>query len=185
MIKPTFLALCGAPGSGKSQVQKILNNHFGCISVDDGRPVRDMAKIVYGLNETQVSTPKGKNELVQLPNGEVLTVREILGNLANQFEKLHGDKWFAQLAIDKCLKSKNNKSLYSFGSVRRNQAWAYKKHNAICIEVIRPGYTIVNEFDQYCPDAIDYKIYNTGSIEELKMQVFKTITKFSLTPKVF
>ena len=38
-----LIALCGIPGSGKSEVQRILHQRYNVQPIDDGWPMRDFA----------------------------------------------------------------------------------------------------------------------------------------------
>lgn len=40
---PRYIALCGHPRSGKSEVQKILKDHYNVTPVDDGAILRETA----------------------------------------------------------------------------------------------------------------------------------------------
>jgi hypothetical protein len=56
---PRYIGLCGNPGSGKSEVQKILRGRFSVQPVDDGHALRDFCQIHLGLSYDDVH--KGHN----------------------------------------------------------------------------------------------------------------------------
>jgi hypothetical protein len=155
MIK--YFALCGAPESGKSEVQKILHREFNILPVDDKRGLRDAAKVLYGLSEHDVSTQEGKKKLVTIGN-KTKTVREILGELGEYLEEndpLHFPRMARRMA-----ESEYPQERVSFGSVRMNQGLLFKDDQSLVIEVTRPGYTPMNGFDAYDPDLADVSLLN-------------------------
>ena len=58
--RPTCLALVGAPEAGKTTVQGLLERLYGIEAADDSRPIRDIAIMLYGLDEHDVATAAGK-----------------------------------------------------------------------------------------------------------------------------
>lgn len=168
-----LIALCGSPGSGKSLVQHILQEKWNIQPIDDGRIIRDLVKRAFRLEELDVSTQEGKRNWYDLRGAggdkDFLTVRQLLGKLANGMETEFGEHIVPKLTIDEyCVPSIHNR--FSFGSVRRNQGWFYKEQGGIVVEVKR-DLEIHNDFDLYDPYAIDYVLDNSGSIQDLRDQI--------------
>lgn len=158
-----LIALCGAPGAGKTTVQQYLISAHGVLPVDDGEPMRDFAVRHAGLNRWHVSTQEGKASTVVVPGGKRVQVRDLLGRLGNAIEELLGPDAIPEMAITKC----NDHRAYSFGSVRKNQGAVYKRHGGLVIEIVRPGYAPTNDFDRYANDCIDFSINNDGGLPAL------------------
>lgn len=156
-----FIALCGAPESGKSTVQKYLQTEFGVVPVDDGYPCREIAVRHFGLGWNDVNTQEGKLRTVELPGGRSMEVRRLLGSIGNKLEEIAGDTFIPESAIQRVRHV--DASAFSFGSVRRDQGWVYKQHGGIVVEIVRPGYGIKNPFDWYDPSAVDITIKNVAS----------------------
>lgn len=169
MSKRLYIALCGAPGSGKSTVQRHLQTTYGVVPVDDGFPCRDIAVRHFGLGWDDVNTQAGKLRTVILPGGKKMEVRKLLGAIGNKLEDIAGDAFIPEAAIQRVRNV--DASAFSFGSVRRDQGWVYKNHGGIVVEVKRPGHGIVNPFDWYDLTPVDYVVHNTGSERELLSSV--------------
>jgi hypothetical protein len=171
MVK--LIALCGAPGAGKSEVQQYLRKHFNVMSVDDGSPLRDFAMRHLGLTATDVMTQDGKAALRHFPGGRYMTVREALGELGNRIEDLFGPDAIPAMALANGLKTARagGWNALCFGSVRRQQGRFYKSHGALVVEIKRPGHEPVNEFDHYDASMADFTINNDSSVEALHERI--------------
>lgn len=165
-----LIALCGAPGSGKTEVQEYLRTQYCVRAVDDGHPLRDFAMAHLGLSKWHVTTQEGKASTVTLPGGRVAEVRIILGELGNKFEDLLGPDAIPAMALNR-VRSQGAHGVYCLGSVRRSQGHFYKKHGAKVIEIVRPGHTCVNEFDQYDRSCVDLTILNDSSLAAFMARV--------------
>lgn len=156
-----FIALCGYPKSGKTEVQQIISQRYGFAACDDSRPLRDAAKILYGLTDWHVSTQDGKSSILPLahPDAAPITVRQALGDLGCYLES-RDEFHFPRLAVQTCL-TDNPEGRFVFASVRRNQSAFYKQAGeALVIEVTREGCHPSAEFDDYIRDTIDLSIEN-------------------------
>ena len=166
-----LIALCAAPGAGKSTVQKILHEEFDICPVDDGRVLRDIAIQCFGLTEDQVSTIDGKRSYVQFLNQE-WQVRQILGEIGRSLENIFSEHIVPHLTIKKyCLDPNKN---YSFGSVRRSQPEYFNEVGGLVVEIVRYGFVPKYDFDEY-HGRINLTIDNNGTLDELRSQV---ISKF-------
>lgn len=174
-MKAQHIALCGIPGSGKSEVQRILKEEFGTEPIDDGRSLRDCAKRCYGLSEWHVTTQEGKKSWVDVC-GTHKQVRVLLGELGNFLEAAHGE------GIQPTIAMRDAANVlafsYSYGSVRKKQGWHYKRAvtGGIVVEIVRPGREETgNDFDLYDKNAVDVVIMNDGSIADLVEKVKRQV----------
>lgn len=165
MATPHFVAICGWPGAGKSEVQKLLAEH-GYQPVDDGACVRDFAVRQLGLTLNQVSTPDGKREVIDIAGREWVS-RKVLGELARVLEGLFGEyamPWIATRSL--------GPGMYSFGSVRMRQAAFYKRLGGLVIGVRRAGVEPTgNVWDEFDESLVDIWIENNGSLDMLRLAV--------------
>lgn len=153
-----FIALCGYPKVGKTQIQSLIGKLYDFTAIDDSRPLRDAAKILYGLSEWQVSTQEGKSSLIDIGNKKE-SVRKVLGDLGAYLEA--SDEFhLPRRAVASCLAT-NPQGRFVFASVRRNQPKFFKSlGNALVIEITRPGCHPVGFFDDYDRQSVDISIEN-------------------------
>jgi hypothetical protein len=170
MIK--YFALCGAPEAGKSKVQSILSTLFDVTPIDDSRGLRDAAKILYGLNESDVTTQEGKRRLVQVGD-RMIPVREILGELGNYLEK--GDPLHIPRMARRHAEQQHPGRRVSFGSVRMSQGQLFKDSESIVVEVSRPGISPKNQFDFYDTKLVDVTILNTYDPEDPEASTLRLV----------
>lgn len=164
---PRLLALCGRPKSGKTEVQRLLEKHYGYAPVDDGFPMRDFAMRHLGLTHDQVYTQEGKASRVEVA-GVNWQVRDILGQLGNHLEALFGADGIPFMATANLEPGK----LYSFGCVRREQGAFYKRMGGLVIGIRRPGIEPSPfEFDRFNEELVDYWIDNDGDLEALSRKI--------------
>jgi len=162
-----FIALCAAPGAGKSTVQQILYEEFGICPVDDGRVLRDIAIQCFGLTEDQVSTIAGKRSYIQFLDQE-WQVRQILGEIGRSLENLFSEHIVPHLTVQKyCTDSSKS---YSFGSVRRSQPEYFNKVGGLVVEIVRDGCVPKYDFDEY-HGRMDLVIDNNGTMDDLRQQI--------------
>jgi len=165
MEKPRYVALCGAPESGKTTLGNIIVNDFGARFVDDGFCLRSGVASIFSIPLSDFyDIERKKDEVVVC--GKTYTKRQLLGDLGNLLEGYYGDQIMPELALAS-LEDDPGVPFYVFGSVRKNQGLTYR-NNGIIIEVKRDGKIPVNDFDHYDESLVDYKIYNNGSLEELR-----------------
>ena len=171
-----YIALCGYPKAGKTEVQKIISRRYGFVAHDDKRPLRDAVKILYGLTDWHVLTQAGKASFIDTPQGRV-TVRKAMGDLGCYLED-KDEFHFPRLALSNCQKH-DPKGLFVFASVRQNQAGFLKENGeTLVIEVTREGCNATHAFDDYFRDPIDFSIENIRtsdapevSLHNLEMRV--------------
>jgi hypothetical protein len=153
-----IIALCGYPEVGKTTVQGILERRYGAVSIDDGRPLREAAKVLYGLSDWHVGTQEGKTALV--PVGETqISVRKLLGDLGAYLEMSDPDHLPKRAILD-AMKAHPDRVL-SFGSVRRSQGQVYQATGAaVVVEIRREGCRPSAFFDEYDRSLVDIVIDN-------------------------
>ena len=171
----TFIAICGAPNSGKSTVAEYIVQKYQAYIVDDGMPLREGVLSIYhplGIKASDVFTQEGKDRSVDILE-KLTTPRELLGELGNHLERLHGEQFIPEIAISAALKHHkiSGKNIFCFPSVRKTQGLTYSNHGAIIIEMVRNGCKIVNDFDFYDQQYVTDTIVNNGSLEDLKVSV--------------
>jgi dephospho-CoA kinase len=162
-----YIALCGAPGAGKTTVQTILKDEFGVEPVDDGRVLRDIAIQCFGLTEDQVYTIEGKRSYINFLDQE-WQIRQILGEIGRSLENLFSEHIVPHLTVQKyCTDPSKN---YSFGSVRRSQPEYFNKVGGLVVEILRDGCVSKYDFDEY-HGRMDLTIENDGTLDELRSQI--------------
>lgn len=155
---PKIIALCGNPTSGKSTAAEIIQEVYGHVAADDGRPLRMIAINYMGLTHEQVFTQAGKLEKVML-NGRAWTVREILGEIGNAFEEKFGGDIIPIMSHN----AQPKDAFLTFGSVRREQGRYWKEQGALVLEIKNPlAGPSPFEFDRYNPEYADHIIFNDG-----------------------
>lgn len=171
-----YIALCGAPGAGKSEVQKYLHEKHGVMPVDDGYPCREIAITHFGLGHDDVYSQSGKARSSVLPGGRMVENRVLLGEIGNKLEEIGGPDFIPEAALHRV----RNVDVWacSFGSVRRKQGHVYKRHGGIVVEVVRPGFEVVNEFDQYDRSCIDLIFVNRGDLGTLRKDVDRFVADY-------
>jgi hypothetical protein len=164
MRRPLYVALCGAPQSGKTTLAEYLAERYGAVVVDDGAVLRDAARALYGLELEDVTTQAGKARIVRVC-GKDYTVRQLLGELGNLLEARYGDQVIPELTLKRLhARGPHGAPFYVFPSVRKNQGLTYIDNGGVVIEVDRPGHVPVNDFDRYERDLIEDTVFNTGSL---------------------
>jgi len=153
-----FIALCGYPKVGKSEVQDVIRGLYGFTPVDDSQPLREAAKILYGLTDWHVSTQAGKASTIRVGTQDK-TIRKVLGDLGCYFET-EDEFHFPRLAVSSSLKNDRH-GRFVFASVRRNQPRFFKNlGDSLVLEVTRNGCKAEGVFDEYDRDAVDLTISN-------------------------
>ena len=87
--RPLIVALCGRPGSGKSEIQKILHSKFGLLPFDDGEILRRHCMEWFDLSPEDVLTQHGKARFTDI-DGVTWQNRKIIGEYGNAMETLFG-----------------------------------------------------------------------------------------------
>ena len=163
---PRMIALCGHPGSGKSEVQKILDNLLHYQPVDDGLPLRSFCVQHLGMSWNDVLSQEGKSGEVKILD-TVWTRRKILGDYGNLLERIFGDNILPYMA---CVGLQDDKR-YSFGSVRKRQAAFYKEQGALVIGVRNPlAGPSPYDFDWFDDRLVDLWIDNDSQANGLERE---------------
>jgi hypothetical protein len=161
-----YIALCGAPESGKSEAQRLLNTFHNFYPVDDSRILREAAMILYGLEDWHVSTQEGKSTIITI-GGERLPVRKLLGELGLHLE-MRDPHHIPKRALEDAIKDFPD-TRFSFGSVRRDQAKVFKDTGeALVVEISREGFHPINDFDHYDTSLVDVTLINDYDPNDLE-----------------
>lgn len=169
-----LIGICGFPKAGKSTIQEVLEDEFGLYAADDGRILRDFAKRLFGLSELDVSTQEGKKRKTEI-EGVEWENRDVLGTLGRIIEQTFGELAIPNAAIREVMNNpvvRSNHRGASFGSVRKVQGAAYKRHGGVIIEIVRPGCGPTGyDFDEYDRSYIDRTFFNDApDVATLKRQ---------------
>jgi len=194
IIVPRYIALCGNPKSGKTEVQNILKESYGTHPIDDGFPLREFAVNNLGLTWDQVLTQKGKLEYVEIL-GRRWQVREVLGELGNRFESMFGKHVMPFMAVQQTYRVPGAPKSFSFGSVRRDQGLYYKERGGLVIGIRNPqAGPSIYEFDQFDHSVVDLWIDNDAlargwsverAREDLRMKVWAALAGHTLKARSF
>jgi hypothetical protein len=153
-----YIALCGYPKAGKTEVQRIISRRYGFTAYDDSAPLREATKALYGLTDWHVTTQAGKATVLDIA-GMNITVRQAMGELGCYLEE-HDEFHFPRLAVKTCQQSHSD-GKFVFASVRQNQPAFFKEiGQSLVIEVTRQGCVASGDFDEYFRDPIDISIEN-------------------------
>lgn len=162
---PPYIAICGAPGAGKTTVQNILEEEFGCTGVDSVL-LKETAVILYGLTREQVSTQEGKKEEVEIM-GRKWIVRDLLGGLGIMLRQMHGEDFMSERTVADARAAGVTGPLI-LGSMRRDSAGYFRRNGGICVEVVRDGCEVENDYDRYEKSLVDIVLLNDGSPDNLR-----------------
>jgi hypothetical protein len=166
---PRFIACVGNPKAGKDAVKLILNKQYGTTPIDSGLPLRKIAMEHYGLTPWHVFTQDGKAEFVEIL-GRKWQVRELLGELGNRFEEMHGD-WATPWMETRKISAKDPGPFVD-ASCRKSQGAFYKTIGGVVIGVRRPGCKpSPYEFDRVREEHVDEWIDNDGTLLDLSKKV--------------
>lgn len=153
---PHLIALVGLPGSGKTEVQRLLETRHGAVLVDDAWPMRQFAIRHLGLAFDDVTTASGKSRSTEIC-GRVWGHRVLLGQIGRKLEELFGEDILPWIAT-RDLKPEES---YVFASVRMGQPWFYRRLGGVVVEVVNPLVTApAYAFDDYDAAAAQHRIEN-------------------------
>lgn len=167
MSKPRFVALCGAPGSGKTSVAEFLALRYDAKIVDDGMVLRRACSVLYQTPLSDFVTQEGKTTLREVCKGVWKSNRQLLGDLGNMLESEHSEQFMPEAAVRSCDLTSST-PFFLFPSCRKTQGITYRTLGGIVIEVARPGYTITHDFDRWDRDLVTHRIDNCGDLEYLQ-----------------
>lgn len=138
MQDKTVIALCGRPGSGKSEVQRILHEHFGIIPFDDAEIGRRHCMELFDMSLHDVTTQEGKSSTTVI-QGRDWENRKVIGEYLKAVEDVFGDLVVPHWALRSAKRQHPHAVGYSFGSVRLGQSRAYAQVGGFVVEIVRPG----------------------------------------------
>ncbi len=153
---PKYIALCGNPKAGKSEVQNILLSQYGVTPVDDGLVLREFCVKNLGLTWDDVQTQEGKARHTTVLDKHWQN-RDLLGTLGKQLEDMFGEHIMPYIATRRCADGHS----YSFGSVRKTQGQFFREAGGVVVGIRNPvaapsGF----DFDKFDESLVDYWIHN-------------------------
>lgn len=158
-----LVAVCGWPGSGKTEAANALVAAMGAVLVDDAWPLRDLAMRHMGATREDVYTQAGKDAPLTIM-GRRTTWREVLGDLGLAMEAALGEGVLPHMAVGQV----SGPGTWVFPSCRRGQGHVYRRHGAMVLEVVRRGVSVpAREFDEYDGSAVTHRVDNSGTLEDL------------------
>ncbi|MCA2979552.1 MAG: hypothetical protein INH37_14850 [Myxococcaceae bacterium] len=158
-----MIGFCGAPGSGKSEACRVLGEQRGALEVDSAYPMRCFAIMHLGASQVDVWTQEGKRRPSTIPG---LSWRQVLGEMGAALETIDPDI-LVRMALQRC----TGAEIYANSSIRRGNGKLWREAGGLVVEIVRPGHTIVNEFDRYDPAFITHRIVNDGTREAFAEKV--------------
>lgn len=177
-ITPKIIGICGYPEHGKSTAQRFLSL-LGVEARDDADELRRLVCAEYGLTLEQVTTQEGKAQVVVGIDGQLMTIRQLLGDYGQiHGETPHGPNYWIERAIEK-LRDERVEHPVSFGSLRRSQAAAVKAAGGWVIAIQDPRKPMSKHyFDEYDYDPIDVMVMNDGDECDLAWRVFMSVKDY-------
>jgi hypothetical protein len=167
------VAICGHPGSGKSEIQRILHERFDITPFDDGAILRRHCMELFDMELSDVITQDGKRRFTEIGNVSWQN-RKILGEYGNALETTFGSTVIAGYALRQALLDWQDRGYtgtgYSFGSVRRDQGRVYAQAGGIVLEVRRPGVAPTgNIWDEHDQALVTHTFVNhMETVEQLE-----------------
>jgi hypothetical protein len=175
---PKIIGLCGYPCHGKSTAQGFLSV-LGVEARDDAEMLRRRVMEEFDLTYEDVTTQEGKLRVVRGINGEMMTVRKLLGDYGQLYGEIpHGPNYWIDQAIDQ-LRTQGVTHPVSFGSLRRSQASSVKQAGGFVIAIQDPRKPMSeHHFDEYDYDHVDVMIFNSGSVEDLYFMILTSVAGY-------
>lgn len=171
-MNKTIIALTGAPGSGKSEVRKILTQDYGFWPVRVASPLKDMARAL-GLDERHIEGPLKETETPRLAGATPRRLMQALGRElpdALGVPDLWGWHWAhrARECIATRIVVEDHRYPYEhdfFTRVGKTQVW----------NVNRPDHAPAGEAMQHQAETQvlpwDRQVWNGGTLEDLRKNV--------------
>ena len=168
-LNPKFIALCGAPETGKTTVADYMAARYGGRVIDDGKVLREACRALYGLSHEDVYTQAGKARIKSV-GGREFSHRQLLGDLGNLLEGFYGQQFMPERAIESIAPS-DTARFFLFPSCRKTQGITYRAQGGVVIELIRPDHFPINDFDQYDRSLVSHVLSNDRDLPALFYQV--------------
>lgn len=175
---PPIIGICGYPTHGKSTAQRFLTA-LGVEALDDAKALRQRVCNEFGLTWEQVTTQEGKLQVVPGIGGQLMTVRQLLGDYGQiHGEQLHGPNYWVEIAIDD-LRAEGITHPVSFGSLRRSQASAVRDAGGFVIAIHDPRKPMSEHyFDEYDYDYLNVMVMNDGDEADLAYSVLMAVSPY-------
>lgn len=169
-----LIALTGKKGHGKTTAARILE-HQGFAHLNFADPVKEVAKLVYGLTDEEIDDPVLKE--TPLERWPFKTPRDILQKIGtNMFRNYVPDTW----TQNHRLRSESHDRVVASDLRFLNEAAAIRKRGGIVVRVFDPrkpvdgGDESTKHASEMEMDQIkaDFEIINDGSINELHSKMY-------------
>lgn len=162
-----IIGLCGNPGSGKSEVRKILVKEHGFELINSKSIIYELASVATGLPVEHFSDPAYKNGEL---NG--IKLRAIAGNLGYVMEDFFGTDYLIRKSLENHNVSKRTNKNFVIDSLRLDQP-VLLQGTVIPVEVEnRRAPESTEDYDQYEMPAKGYYVMdNNHNLPELVTEV--------------
>lgn len=159
------LGLVGKPGSGKSEVRKILEKNHKFEVINSKIAIYNCAAEVTGLPASHFSDPEYKNGTY-----ERIPLRVIAGRIGDSIEDMFGDDFLIRKAMANHKVENRPNTNFVIDSLRKTQP-ALLASEVFTVEVFRSSVTATGHgFDEW-RGATHYTIPNNGTKEDLELAV--------------
>lgn len=170
MSRPRLVALCGYPKAGKTTLAEFLVERYGAALIDDGAVLRDAARALYGLSQSDVYSQEGKAKTTEVC-GKTFTHRQLCGDLGNLLEGFYGEQFVPEQTLRRLRSGRHvttaTGTFFVFPSVRKTQGITYHDHGGVVVGVRRPGTAAESDFDRYDASLVDLWLDNDGTMGTL------------------
>lgn len=164
-----LIGITGRKGSGKDTLGRILRERHGFRTTAFADPLKDAARIIFGLSHAQVHGEIADKEAPD-PRWDGLTPREILQRLGTEVGRsIHPETWIRSAM----LRVEAEPGAWAVTDVRfANEAAAIQARGGIVVRVDRPGLAEgvgAGHASEAGIEAIpvDLVLVNGGSVEDL------------------
>jgi len=178
-----IIGITGKARSGKDTIANIIETENRTRKISFAAPIKEAFRAVFGWHPD--SYPDRKEQRIP---GFNFTPREAMQTLGTEWGRnLQSDLWLkiAQRKIDSAREQQNYFKYIVITDVRfDNEAFLIRKNGGIIIEVTRNDREHVaahSSEDGLSFEAADFTIFNDGSLNELKDNVFKVLTSPEVT----
>jgi hypothetical protein len=187
------IAICGKANTGKNTVSKLIVDEprlkldsYKLIAFAD--PIKEIAKLMFPEIKRKWLYGSSKYRAQAIPNafkdGNPLTIRQLLIDLGTGVGRAYRETtWLDAFDYTFEKSKKNNIDIVIVTDVRfRNEFDHLKKMGFFQIRLLRDAHLKINHSSETNQDSIhdqefDYVLSNNGTLDDLKLEVTKIVTK--------